>query len=45
MSIEKQILGLEIPIYDVVAMKVIKSECDFGGIEFGHWIGESLADG
>lgn len=42
MSIEQQILRLEIAVYDVVRVQIVQRERDFGGIELGDRVRESL---
>jgi len=44
-SIEEQVLGLEITIYDVHGMQIVESQYNFGGVEFGHGIGKTLWSG
>ena len=45
MPVEKKVFRFEVSVYNIVAMKVVESECDFGGVELGHRVGESLATG
>ena len=45
MPVEEKVLRFEVSVYNIVAVKVVESECDFGGVELGHRVWESLADG
>jgi hypothetical protein len=41
-SVEQQIFGLKVAIYDVLTMKILQRQRDFSGVEFGDRIWESL---
>jgi hypothetical protein len=42
MSVQKQVLGLEITVDDVHAVEIVQCQCDFCSIEFGYRVGEAL---
>lgn len=42
MSVQKQVLGFEIPVDDVLCMEVFECQGDFGGIEFGDRVWKTL---
>lgn len=42
MSVEEQVLGLEIAIDDVLSMQVLEGQSHLSGVELGYGIGESL---
>ena len=41
-SVQQQVLGLEITVDDLLLVKVLECEGDFRGIEFGDGVGEPL---
>ena len=43
MSVQEQILWLEIAVDDVHAVKIVQCQCDLCGIEFGYRVGEALS--
>jgi hypothetical protein len=42
MSVQEQVLGLEIAVDDVHAVEVVQCQCDLCSIEFGYRVGEAL---
>lgn len=42
MSIQEQVLGFEIAIYDILGVQVFEGERHFGCVELGDRVGESL---
>jgi hypothetical protein len=42
MSVQEQVLGLEIAVDDVHAVEVVQCQCDLCSVEFGYRVGESL---
>lgn len=42
MSIEEQVLGLQITVDNVHGMQVVESESHLGGVELSDGVGESL---
>lgn len=42
MSVQEQILRLEIAVDDVHAVEIIQCQCDLCSVEFGHRVGEAL---
>lgn len=45
MSVEQQVLGLQITVDDVHRVQVVESERDLGGVELSNGVGESLRIG
>ena len=45
MAVQEKILGFEISIDHIIAVKVLKSKGDFGSIKLGYRIGEALIPG
>jgi hypothetical protein len=43
MSVQEQVLGLEIAVDDVHAVEVVQGQCDLCSIEFGYRVGEALS--
>lgn len=41
-SVEQQVLGLQITVDDVHRVQVVESERDLGGVELSNGVGESL---
>jgi hypothetical protein len=41
-SVEEQVLRLQITVDDVQGMQVVESESDLGGVELSDGVGESL---
>ena len=41
-SVQEQVLWLEIAVDDVHAVEIVQCQCDFGSVEFGYRIGEAL---
>lgn len=39
---QQNVFGLEVAVDDVVFVEMIQCEGDFGGVEFGYWVGEAL---
>lgn len=44
-SVEQQVLGLQITVDDVHRVQVVESERDLGGVELSNGVGESLRIG
>jgi len=44
-SVEEQVLGLQITVDDVHRVQVVESESNLGGVELGDGVGESLCIG
>jgi hypothetical protein len=42
MSVQEQVLGLEIAVDDVHAVEIVQCQCDLSSIEFGYRVGEAL---
>lgn len=42
MSVEQQVLGLQVAVDDVVRVQVVERKRDFGGIELGDGVGKAL---
>ena len=42
-SVQEEILGFEISIYNILCMEVFEGKCDLGGIELCYRIGKPLA--
>ena len=42
MSVQKQVLGLQIAVDDVHAVEIVQCQCDLCSIEFGYRVGEAL---
>ena len=41
-EVEQDVLGLEVPVDDVVVVEVVKRERDLCCVEFCYWVGEAL---
>lgn len=42
MSVQEQVFGFQVTVDDILIVQVFKGKGDFGGVEFGNWIWESL---
>lgn len=43
MSVEEQVFGFQVAVYDILFVQVFEGKGDFGGIELGNGVREALA--